>query len=265
MKNTRLRTSVISTAVLAIAALRVHGGDYAFEVPDLIGSYLGDDAHAQPPVHVTLDLGMTFAEIESVSLRIGGYQDAGLFGDLNQEGEWPLSADLFASLTDGQSNWAAAESILDAVDGDFDVTQSFRGSYLSPAVDFSHWYDGTADFDFAAATPPMIATTYLIEMPAVDITSAELIISGQADLDTFMIDGDFNADGNVDGADGDLWQSALGASADADADLTGMTEGSDFLIWQRNVVASVNVVIPEPECLTLMLLAAASLRWRNRD
>lgn len=49
--------------------------------------------------------------------------------------------------------------------------------------------------------------------------------------------GDFNADGNVNGADLAVWRASYGSSEQlaADGSSNGLVDGTDFLIWQRNL------------------------------
>jgi hypothetical protein len=78
-------------------------------------------------------------------------------------------------------------------------------------------------------------------------------------------DADFDSDGDVDGGDLTIWQSAYGMSAAGDADTDGDTDGGDFLIWQNQyvLVAEVSALaVPEPTgwgaAWLITLLAAAS-------
>ena len=87
--------------------------------------------------------------------------------------------------------------------------------------------------------------------------------------------GDFNGDGNVDGADLDAWQDGYGENGsasvgkrDADGDLD--VDGNDFLDWQRNVGRSAGsaagarvAAVPEPATLALAGLALCSLAFLN--
>jgi gluconolactonase len=74
--------------------------------------------------------------------------------------------------------------------------------------------------------------------------------------------GDFDYDGDVDAADLAPWQAGfgqIGAALDADANGDGAADGSDFLIWQRQLEAPPGTVtaaaVPEPP--TSFLIAAA--------
>ncbi len=74
--------------------------------------------------------------------------------------------------------------------------------------------------------------------------------------------GDFDADGNVDGADLALWQAGFGMASGAgaavgDADRDTDVDGSDFLIWQRNLTSVANsaaLAVPEPSAWLLSVV-----------
>jgi len=78
--------------------------------------------------------------------------------------------------------------------------------------------------------------------------------------------GDFNLDGEVDGADAGVWEAGFGGFSDGsafvvdgDANEDGQVNGSDFLLWQRNfgqslLETSVGVSVPESESLVLLMV-----------
>jgi cytochrome c peroxidase len=82
--------------------------------------------------------------------------------------------------------------------------------------------------------------------------------------------GDFDGDGEVDGADLVVWQGAFGQTGLADADDDGDSDGRDYLLWQRNfgktwddlLTLSAITAVPEPNSALLcaMALSAAFLR-----
>ncbi|MCC7086662.1 MAG: dockerin type I repeat-containing protein [Pirellulales bacterium] len=87
-------------------------------------------------------------------------------------------------------------------------------------------------------------------------------------LGTAAHPGDFNGDGNVDGADFVAWQThfptASGASlADGDANGDGAVDGADFVIWQTSFPypeSSPGVSpVPEPNAIALAVLSAFGL------
>jgi hypothetical protein len=92
---------------------------------------------------------------------------------------------------------------------------------------------------------------------------------------------DFNHDGNVNDLDLTMWKESVGVNANGDADGNGVTDGNDFLAWQRQLGSTAGasategfigvnftvqqsagaIVAPEPAAATLMALAAMSLLW----
>jgi hypothetical protein len=100
---------------------------------------------------------------------------------------------------------------------------------------------------------------------------------GQALIDNVRllrqtIPGDFNADGEVTGADLQKWKIDFGSSAGSDADGDGDSDGADFLVWQRNLgqsaaavaAAAPFVAVPEPSAAICALIGAACLATVQR-
>jgi hypothetical protein len=80
-----------------------------------------------------------------------------------------------------------------------------------------------------------------------------------------VADADFDDDGDVDGEDLEIWQTAYGATDLGDADGDADSDGRDFLIWQREFGAAplsaftASVAVPEPPSIGLGLLASLCL------
>jgi hypothetical protein len=88
--------------------------------------------------------------------------------------------------------------------------------------------------------------------------------------------GDFDADGDVDGADFVAWQTNFpkesGATpAQGDADNDGDVDGADFVVWQTNfpfTPSGGTSAVPEPSALVLCIglgLSALALKRRKRS
>jgi hypothetical protein len=80
----------------------------------------------------------------------------------------------------------------------------------------------------------------------------------ESGLGGFVNAGDFDGDGDVDGADFVVWQTHFPANfgsgwEDGDADLDGDVDGADFVAWQTSNLpaAGGTTIIPEPSALTL--------------
>jgi T5SS/PEP-CTERM-associated repeat protein len=111
----------------------------------------------------------------------------------------------------------------------------------------------------------MNAGTFSIGFGTAGITLSNFVPS--------FIPGDFDADGDVDGADFVIWQTNFPAGsghvlATGDADGDGDVDGADFVVWQTNFpyppAAGVSPV-PEPRAWlsAIIAVAVAGLRWRT--
>jgi hypothetical protein len=80
--------------------------------------------------------------------------------------------------------------------------------------------------------------------------------------------GDFNTDGEVDGADLVQWRGDFGINGESDADNDGDSDGADFLIWQRQLggspVVGSGALAPEPASWALVGLALGGCAAANR-
>jgi hypothetical protein len=84
------------------------------------------------------------------------------------------------------------------------------------------------------------------------------------------IAGDFDGDGDVDGADFVAWQTHFptaggAARADGDGDNDGDVDGADFVIWQTNFPTTTPsaITISEPLSLTLFVVCGMALSVRR--
>ena len=90
----------------------------------------------------------------------------------------------------------------------------------------------------------------------------------------YQIPGDFDRNNVVNAADLAVWRSAFGVSTEGDANGDRVSDGADFLAWQRNLGASwtpattvAQATVPEPASVSLLLftiVAAASANRRSR-
>ena len=74
-----------------------------------------------------------------------------------------------------------------------------------------------------------------------------------------LFTGDFDEDGDVDGADFLTWQRSFGLDDGGDADFDGDTDENDLLIWQAGygqpaALASASAVVPEPTSVLMLCI-----------
>jgi hypothetical protein len=133
--------------------------------------------------------------------------------------------------------------------------------------------DGTADFTIGNLSGTSTATT----SPwagIIDEVRVSTTVRGPGDFlwGTASHAGDFDADGDVDGADFVAWQTnfptASGATlAQGDADGDGDVDGADFVVWQTNfpfTPSSGAAPIPEPNSILMIGISAIFLRFARR-
>ncbi|MEO2049473.1 MAG: endonuclease [Pirellulales bacterium] len=83
-----------------------------------------------------------------------------------------------------------------------------------------------------------------------------------------FLEADFNADGNVDGADLAQWQGDFGLNENSDADGDSDSDGADFLVWQQQFgtgsnSALLSQAVPEPSSALLLGIAFVLITWRQ--
>jgi hypothetical protein len=85
---------------------------------------------------------------------------------------------------------------------------------------------------------------------------------------------DFNGNQTVDGADLSTWKTGFGSKtgtfASGNLDGDGDTDGTDFLLWQRQLgahalAAAATSAVPEPASITLGLVVACGLALRRKN
>ena len=258
------RPSIVVLAILLVpfGASSATAGDFTFDVPELAGLYTGEEANR----NVDLSLGMSFAEIEGVSLRLVGTHTLGAI-QLLYDGApiEPYPAEVIGLFPEaGPSFTTAFDEILPAVGGPFDFTFAFDNLRYPPGEpNFDPLLDGEARLDVSAGGPPIIAIYAILSNPVIDVSSATLIVSGQPELDTFMLSGDYDRNGSVDDADFAVWRATWGSSSDlrADGNGDGMVDAADYSVWRQNLGTShaAGTVSSVPEAAAGWLLATGAM------
>jgi hypothetical protein len=115
------------------------------------------------------------------------------------------------------------------------------------------------------------ATKALLDQASADLSGLE-VQNARAILDQVDPPGDFDNDGDADGADLLKWQQQLGArglypmkalAADGNAD--GVVNGTDLALWQTSVAAATSAAsaVPEPTSAALFITAILVARSRT--
>ena len=96
--------------------------------------------------------------------------------------------------------------------------------------------EGAYDVSQVGTTAAAFETeTFLYTLTADDAANANANGVGVVlDADNALTPGDFDGDGDVDGADLAQWEGDYGVNGESDADSDGDSDGQDFLEWQRN-------------------------------
>jgi hypothetical protein len=249
----RAKAGLVAILLMSLGAT-VRAGDYTYDLPQLVGHYLGDTP-AVPTYELAVDLGLKFAQIDGAALRLTGTHAPGLIGDLNSPNTFELPAEIIA-LFDGPDMFSDVfiDERLPSQGGAFALNAPFRvGPFAEGPPDFSPWLAGTAEFQFSIHSPPTLAIYYLIDMPSVTITSATLVIEGQSILDAHALLGDFDGSGLIDGHDLLAWQRNPGVGS--------------LSSWQTNYgrgSLTASLVVPEPNCLILVFGVFLACRNRSR-
>jgi hypothetical protein len=268
MRQTSYSRRASWAVIVALVCVPPALGDlFSFELPELLGRYHNASRD------VTLDLGVSFSSIQSVSLRLTGTHQVGSYSDLNFPGSFPYPAELIGTLPElVYPVITGFDEILPDHSGTFDVTLPFR-RWLQPqlGVDFSPLVDGEAEFDFSVHGPALIATTFVTSSPSVTIESAALIVDGQPELGTVGLPGDYDGNGRVDLDDYDAWRGAFGSGDPrADGNGDGVVDAADYSVWRDNLGAGgagslgQHESAPEPgSCLLAVLTWTAILLLRR--
>lgn len=77
---------------------------------------------------------------------------------------------------------------------------------------------------------------------------------------------DFDTDGDVDGVDLGIWESAYGNSALGDANGDNVTNGFDYLVWQSQYTGSLTSItsVPEPPATVMLVVGLLGLAAKRK-
>ena len=115
-------------------------------------------------------------------------------------------------------------------------------------------------------TPPLFAGNYTMLYQDTG-GSVDFAMTFNVTGPAGWIPGDFDGDEHVTGDDLEEWEEYVGMEYGADADANFMVDGTDFLIWQRNLGLPTLVgAVPEPgsAVLAAAVLSGAALARRRR-
>jgi hypothetical protein len=153
------------------------------------------------------------------------------------------------------------------------LTVNFAGGSL-PAVGNYLLFEATGTID---ALP-----NWTIQLPAnwssqgIEIVGSQVLLKhliAVAEPTPLPTGGDFDGDGDIDGADFVVWQSNFPATSGhtlntGDADGDGDVDGADFVVWQTNFPYTPpepgTVTVPEPKAALLATIGLGGIAMRRR-
>lgn len=133
------------------------------------------------------------------------------------------------------------------------ISDAFTDSTTGTSATVNVGIDSSG-FGQVAITDVTLGSLLFIQITSIEV-DAYLTVEG-------ILPGDFNGDLKVDAIDLELWELSYGVNGGADTDFNEMSDGADFLDWQRysgsdqSLLAAPTKQVPEP---TQWLLAAGLL------
>jgi hypothetical protein len=197
-------------------------------------NFEGDLKPGNSPAALSFAGNVSFGPDAKLSIELGGANPGGQFDQLNVNGQLTVGGILEVALIN---------SFMPAAGQTFDIL---------------NW--GSLAGTFSGISLPTLngGKTW---------NTSQLYTGGVLSITATTVPGDFDSDGDVDGADFVAWQThfptPFGATlADGDADGDGDVDGADFVVWQTNfpfTPAPGGSPVPEPGACILLLIALGGL------
>jgi hypothetical protein len=186
------------------------------------------------------DLGIAFAQISSVGLRIDGRALPGLartVGSSYVEQFPPLAT---ATLLRDNGSTAAFGELLFPHYNTYDQLIEIDDNWPPAGPDYSSLFDGKTSVKFSVNVPLMTAITTIEEYPAVEVRASALVVTGET---LGRLAGDFDGDGTVFEQDLELFRRMFGQHVTpgtaADGNGNGVVDVADYVTWRDHIGASI--------------------------
>lgn len=201
--------------------------------------------------------------LDASLLTIDGVLDLGSGATLSFE----LAGTTKADGTGGSGQYGAIDVLSASLDGSLEVALS--DGFVPAAGDQFDLISSTgiiSDAFVATSLPSLSGGLSWNLLQSTNLLRLEVLGSA--------LDGDFNADGDIDGTDFLVWQRGYGALSGAnktqgDADLDGDVDQADLGIWESTYGTTSTLqslgtlaVVPEPVTLTLVILSVSLFPYR---
>lgn len=168
-----MRLAVITAALIVLGCWGVSAAaTIEVPLPELVGTYGGPVGVTDT---ITVDAGMTFPPIVSVSVRVRGEGVPGTITCLDgSTGPWPMEFDFLVPDPDNAAYWLTGV-IAPNEAGSFELVDAFR-TFLGDAT-WDLFGDGTMTIIVTIAPPALIGVCSGVTPPTATITDAALLVN----------------------------------------------------------------------------------------